>query len=167
MASIIGRSVVGRQLWLAKYHRNFEAIQQRYPRSSLGRSGWQRLWWLHCASNAYNNYNFSFPLPTYLFHSQFDQSDLLLPSAEYYQLGFNHPIMQSYFNVLMNVATLLGRVIVLGYFMAIFAFKIVAKSVYFQSRMFSLGCKATRVDILAEKSWNLGFCVKVLDIFNS
>ena len=39
---------------------------------------------------------------------QFDQSDLLLPSAEYYQLGFNHPIIQSYYNVLFNVATLLG-----------------------------------------------------------
>ena len=39
---------------------------------------------------------------------QFDQSDLLLPSAEYYQLGFNHPIIQSYYNVLVNVATLLG-----------------------------------------------------------
>ena len=39
---------------------------------------------------------------------QFDQSDLLLPSAEYYQLGFDHPIIQSYYNVLFNVATLLG-----------------------------------------------------------
>ena len=39
---------------------------------------------------------------------QFDQSDLLLPSAEYYQLGLNHPIIQSYYNVLINVATLLG-----------------------------------------------------------
>ena len=39
---------------------------------------------------------------------QFDQSDLMLPSLEYYQLGFNHPIIQSYYNVLLNVATLLG-----------------------------------------------------------
>jgi hypothetical protein len=39
---------------------------------------------------------------------QFDQSDLLLPSAEYYQLGFGHPIIQSYYNVLINVASLLG-----------------------------------------------------------
>ena len=45
---------------------------------------------------------------TYFFFFQFDQSDLLLPSAEYYQLGFNHPIIQSYYNVLLNVATLLG-----------------------------------------------------------
>ena len=43
-----------------------------------------------------------------VFFFQFDQSDLLLPSAEYYQLGFNHPIIQSYYNVLLNVATLLG-----------------------------------------------------------
>ena len=34
---------------------------------------------------------------------QFDQSDLMLPSLEYYQLGFNHPIIQSYYNVLLNV----------------------------------------------------------------
>jgi membrane metallo-endopeptidase-like protein 1 len=39
---------------------------------------------------------------------QFDQSDLLLPSAEYYQLGLGHPIMQTYYNLLVNVATLLG-----------------------------------------------------------
>lgn len=31
-----------------------------------------------------------------------------MPSAEYYDLGFNHPIIQSYYNVLLNVATLLG-----------------------------------------------------------
>jgi hypothetical protein len=40
--------------------------------------------------------------------SQFDQSDLLLPSAEYYLLGLGHPIMQTYYNLLVNVATLLG-----------------------------------------------------------
>ena len=39
---------------------------------------------------------------------QFDQSDLLLPSAEYYLLGLGHPIMQTYYNLLVNVATLLG-----------------------------------------------------------
>jgi hypothetical protein len=33
---------------------------------------------------------------------------LLLPSAEYYQLGLGHPIMQTYYNLLVNVATLLG-----------------------------------------------------------
>ena len=42
------------------------------------------------------------------FFQQFDQSDLLLPSAEYYQLGFNHQIIQSYYAVLLNTATLLG-----------------------------------------------------------
>ena len=31
-----------------------------------------------------------------------------MPSAEYYELGFNHPIIQAYYNVLLNVATLLG-----------------------------------------------------------
>jgi hypothetical protein len=30
---------------------------------------------------------------------QFDQSDLLLPSAEYYVLGLGHPIMQTYYNL--------------------------------------------------------------------
>ena len=39
---------------------------------------------------------------------QFDQPSLFLPSAEYYELGFNHPIIQAYYNVLLNVATLLG-----------------------------------------------------------
>ncbi|MEO2044063.1 MAG: hypothetical protein ABGX43_05630 [Nitrospinaceae bacterium] len=39
---------------------------------------------------------------------QFDQSDLLLPSAEYYQAGFGHPVIQAYYDVLLNVATLLG-----------------------------------------------------------
>ncbi len=32
---------------------------------------------------------------------QFDQSDLLLPSAEYYLLGLGHPIMQTYYNLLV------------------------------------------------------------------
>jgi membrane metallo-endopeptidase-like protein 1 len=32
----------------------------------------------------------------------------LLPSAEYYLLGLGHPIMQTYYNLLVNVATLLG-----------------------------------------------------------
>ena len=45
----------------------------------------------------------------YIFKSfQFDQSDLLLPSSEYYLLGLGHPIMQTYYNLLVNVATLLG-----------------------------------------------------------
>ena len=33
---------------------------------------------------------------------------MLLPSAEYYLLGLGHPIMQTYYNLLVNVATLLG-----------------------------------------------------------
>ena len=32
----------------------------------------------------------------------------MLPSAEYYLLGLGHPIMQTYYNLLVNVATLLG-----------------------------------------------------------
>ena len=39
---------------------------------------------------------------------QFDQSDLLLPSADYYQLDFTHPIIKAYYEVLVNVASLLG-----------------------------------------------------------
>ena len=39
---------------------------------------------------------------------QFDQSDLLLPAIDYYGLGFEHPILQSYYNLLINTATLLG-----------------------------------------------------------
>ena len=43
---------------------------------------------------------------SYLF--QFDQSDLLLPSSEYYKLGFHHPIIQTYYKLLVDVAILLG-----------------------------------------------------------
>ena len=32
----------------------------------------------------------------------------MLQSAEYYQLGLNHPIMQTYYNILVNVATMMG-----------------------------------------------------------
>ena len=39
---------------------------------------------------------------------QFDQSQLMLASAEYYQLGLSHPIMQTYYNILVNVATMMG-----------------------------------------------------------
>ena len=39
---------------------------------------------------------------------QFDQSQLMLQSAEYYQLGLSHPIMQTYYNILVNVATMMG-----------------------------------------------------------
>ena len=39
---------------------------------------------------------------------QFDQSDLVLPSAEYYHQGISHPIMRAYQSILTNVATLLG-----------------------------------------------------------
>ena len=37
-----------------------------------------------------------------------DQSQLMLASAEYYQLGLSHPIMQTYYNILVNVATMMG-----------------------------------------------------------
>ena len=43
-----------------------------------------------------------------LFFRQFDQSQLMLASAEYYQLGLSHPIMQTYYNILVNVATMMG-----------------------------------------------------------
>ena len=49
-----------------------------------------------------------FLIKTYIILFQFDQPSLFLPSAEYYELGFNHPIIQAYYNVLLNVATLLG-----------------------------------------------------------
>ena len=39
---------------------------------------------------------------------QFDQSDLVLPSSEYYHQGINHPIMKAYQDILTNIATLLG-----------------------------------------------------------
>ncbi len=39
---------------------------------------------------------------------QFDQSDLLLPSSDYYKLGFAHPVMQTYYNMVVDVATVLG-----------------------------------------------------------
>ena len=39
---------------------------------------------------------------------QFDQSDLFLPSMDYYKLGFNHQIMQTYYNMLIDVSTILG-----------------------------------------------------------
>ena len=39
---------------------------------------------------------------------QFDQSDLMLPNADYYMLGFNHPIIKTYYNILVEVALLLG-----------------------------------------------------------
>ncbi|XP_040578339.1 neprilysin-4 isoform X4 [Lepeophtheirus salmonis] len=39
---------------------------------------------------------------------QFDQSDLHLPSFEYYKLGIIHPIIQTYYKFLVDVATLLG-----------------------------------------------------------
>ena len=43
-----------------------------------------------------------------MFVPQFDQSDLVLPSAEYYHQGIQHPIMRAYRTILTNVATLLG-----------------------------------------------------------
>eukprot|EP00095_Tigriopus_kingsejongensis_P001687 maker-scaffold1658_size31987-snap-gene-0.9 protein:Tk01687 transcript:maker-scaffold1658_size31987-snap-gene-0.9-mRNA-1 annotation:"endothelin-converting enzyme 1" len=39
---------------------------------------------------------------------QFDQSDLFLGSAEYYSLGISHPFIESYYNILQNIATTLG-----------------------------------------------------------
>lgn len=39
---------------------------------------------------------------------QFDQSDLVLPSSEYYHQGIEHPIMKAYQDILTNVAVLLG-----------------------------------------------------------
>ena len=39
---------------------------------------------------------------------QFDQSDLMLSSTEYYQLGPNNTIMQTYYKILVKVATMLG-----------------------------------------------------------
>ena len=39
---------------------------------------------------------------------QFDQSDLLLPSSDYYKLGFAHPVMQTYYNMVVEVAAVLG-----------------------------------------------------------
>ena len=39
---------------------------------------------------------------------QFDQSQLMLASAEYYQLGLSHPIMQTYYNILVSVAKMMG-----------------------------------------------------------
>ena len=44
----------------------------------------------------------------FLFNGQFDQSDLMLHSAEYYQLGLNHSIMHIYYNILVKVATMMG-----------------------------------------------------------
>ena len=32
----------------------------------------------------------------------------MLPNKEYYQLGFEHPIIKTYYNILVQVATLLG-----------------------------------------------------------
>ncbi|TRY79276.1 hypothetical protein TCAL_06071 [Tigriopus californicus] len=39
---------------------------------------------------------------------QFDQSELFLGSAEYYTLGFSHPFIESYYNVLQKIAVALG-----------------------------------------------------------
>jgi len=39
---------------------------------------------------------------------QFDQSDLVLPSSEYYHQGIDHPIMKAYQEILTNIAMLLG-----------------------------------------------------------
>jgi len=39
---------------------------------------------------------------------QFDQSDLVLPSSEYYHQGIDHAIMKAYKEILTNVAVLLG-----------------------------------------------------------
>jgi len=39
---------------------------------------------------------------------QFDQSDLVLPSTEYYHQGIEHPIMKAYQKILTNIAMLLG-----------------------------------------------------------
>ena len=39
---------------------------------------------------------------------QFDQSDLVLPSPEYYHQGIDHPIMRAYQEILTNIAVLLG-----------------------------------------------------------
>ncbi len=39
---------------------------------------------------------------------QFDQSDLLLPSIDYYKLGFGHPIIQAYYDLLVDAVSLLG-----------------------------------------------------------
>ena len=36
------------------------------------------------------------------------QSDLLLPAADYYKLGFEHPILQTYYKLLVDTAKLLG-----------------------------------------------------------
>jgi hypothetical protein len=36
------------------------------------------------------------------------QSDLLLPSIEYYKLGFGHPIIQAYYDLLVDAVVLLG-----------------------------------------------------------
>ena len=43
-----------------------------------------------------------------LFDFQFDQGELMLPNAEYYLLGFNHPIIQTYYKILVDVSLLLG-----------------------------------------------------------
>ena len=32
----------------------------------------------------------------------------MLQSAEYYQFGLGHPIMQTYYNILVQVATMMG-----------------------------------------------------------
>ena len=32
----------------------------------------------------------------------------MLASAEYYQLGLSHPIMQTYYNILVSVAKMMG-----------------------------------------------------------
>ncbi len=70
-----------------------------------GREGLGRLY-----SSGAKKYSISQEKKHYFFKKkiQFDQSDLLLPSSDYYKLGFGHPIMQTYYHMVVDVAVLLG-----------------------------------------------------------
>ncbi len=65
-----------------------------------------------------------------------DQSDLLLPSSDYYKLGFGHPIMQAYYDLLVSVATALGAP-------AARARAEMKRVVHFESRLASIMTPAT------------------------
>ena len=43
-----------------------------------------------------------------IFYFQFDQSDLVLPSVEYYKLPKEHPILKAYYTLLVDLAMSLG-----------------------------------------------------------
>jgi len=123
LARVEGPAVDGGQLQLGAAGAQLAGVQQRHLGGHLGGARREGLRRLHCAGQrargrAKNHRNrsfasfasafgpiFSLSLSNFhvekkLFSSfQFDQSDLLLPSSDYYKLGFGHPIMQTYYNM--------------------------------------------------------------------